>query len=51
MPRLVQTRRVRVFVKVLEFFLQFALFFGRRPGILRRGGRVDVYLLVHEWLL
>ena len=50
-PRLVQTRRVQVFVLVLELFLQFALFLGRFSGVLGRSGRVGVDGLIHRDLL
>ena len=46
-----QTRRVQVFVLVLELFLQLALFLGCLPGVLGRSGLVDVALLIHRDLL
>lgn len=50
-PRLVQTRRVGVFVLVLELFLEFALFLGCLPRVLGRSGRVGVGFLIHRDLL
>jgi len=51
MPRLVQSRPVRIFVLVLELLLQLALFLGRLAGVLGRRGRVEVDLLIHRDLL
>lgn len=48
MPRLVRPRRVRVIVLVLELVLQFALFLGRLPSVLRRRGWVEIDLLIHR---
>lgn len=48
---LVQTGRVRVFVLVIQLFLQLTLVLGRLPGVFGRGGRVDVHLLIHRYLL
>ena len=47
MAGLLQPRRVRVIVLMVELFLQLALILGRLPGVLGRGRRVDVDLLVH----
>ncbi len=47
MAGLLQPGRVGVIVLMLELFLQLALFFGRLSGVVGRGRRVEIDLLVH----
>ena len=47
MVGLVQARRIRVIVLVVQLLLQFTLFLGRLPRVLGQRDRVDVVSLVH----
>lgn len=51
MPRLVQSRTIRIFVLVIKLLLQLALFLGCLPRVLGRRGRVEVDVLIHRDLL
>ena len=50
-PRLVHSRAVRMFVLVIELFLQLALFLGCLLSVLGPSGRVGADLLIHRDLL